>query len=139
MTRIYRRTDRIEIKVRDIVVKIAPLTVHQKTEIQQAMLNGARNSDIKEKTRGTLLALKYAVKDIQGVQESDGSPYVLSFEGEFLTDDCVNDLFNLEIARELTMVCAGLINGIPSEFTDQFGNKIEGVEFVKKESDSKNV
>ncbi len=40
MARIYRLSDRITVKVDDLIFKLAPLSTHQKTEIQQAMLVG---------------------------------------------------------------------------------------------------
>lgn len=141
MARIFKKSDRITVTVDGITVKLAPLTIHQKVEIQTAMFNGRQQADLKEATRGVVQSLRYSVKGIDGVEDSDGNPYTLKFEGDVLTEECADDLMNLEITQKLTMVCAGLLNGIPKEFTDQFGNALEGVQLVSiaKEAASKNV
>ncbi len=141
MARIYRKTDRITVKVDDITIKIAPLSVHQKVEIQNAMVLGRMNADLSEQMRGISLSLKYSVKGVEGLQDSDGNNYQLKFEGDSLSDESVDDLMNIEISKKLTMICAGILNGIPDEFSDQFGNKLEGVELIKtqKEDAQKNV
>jgi hypothetical protein len=130
MARIYKRTDRISVKIDDIVVKLAPLTISQKTEIQQAMLEGSKKTDIREATRGIALAIQYSVKGIEGVQDSDGNPYALQFEGGNLTEACVDDLMNLELTRKLTLVCVAMVKGVPSKFTDEQDKDLEGVELV---------
>jgi uncharacterized protein YfkK (UPF0435 family) len=141
MARIYRKTDRIAVKIDDISIKLAPLSIHQKVEIQNAMVLGRINGDLSEQMRGIALSLKYSVKGVEGLQDSDGNPYQLKFEGENLSDESVDDLMNIEISKKLTLVCAGILNGIPDEFSDQYGNKIEGVELIKtqKEDAPKNV
>jgi hypothetical protein len=141
MARIFRKSDRIAVKIDDVTVKLSPLTIHQKVETTQAMYNGQANADLRELTRGTVLALKYSVKSVEGVYDSDGKPYQLQFEGDSLTEECVDDLMNLQITKKLALVCAGMLNGIPEEFTDISGNKIDGVELVsnQKEDSSKNV
>lgn len=141
MAKILRRSDRLTVKIDDVTVKLAPLSIHQKVEIQTAMHNGRSKADLGELTRGVVLSLRYGVKGIDGVQDADGNAYALAFEGDALTEQCADDLMNLEITQKLSMVCAGMLNGIPSDFTDLYGNPIDGVELVKssKEPDSKNV
>lgn len=141
MAKILRKTDRLTVKIDDVTVKLAPLTMHQKVEIQTAMMNGRLNGDLKEATRGIVLCLKYGVKSIDGVEDSDGNPYVLKLEGEALSDETADDLMNLEITSKLSMVVAGMLNGIPSDFTDQNGKPIEGVKLVSsgKDTPEKNV
>lgn len=133
MARIYKRTDRISVRIDDVVVKLAPLTLDQKTEIQQAMLQGRSKADIREATRGIALAIKYSLKGIEGVEDSDGNPYKLEFSGEELTSACVDNLMNMELTKKLAMVCAAMVNGIPSFFTDENQEPLEGVEIVKSE------
>lgn len=141
MARIFRKSDRIVVRIDDVTVKLAPLTIHQKVEIQTAMLNGRANGDLKEATNGVTLALKYSMKGIDGVFDDDGNAYKLEFDGDVLSDACVDELMNLEMNSKLSIVCAGILNGIPGEFTDHLGNKLDGVEVVKtgKEDAPKNV
>lgn len=139
MARIYKRSDRITVKIDDITVKLSPLSMDEKLEIQMAMVQGKVKGDIKELTRGITLALKYSIKGIDGILDSDEKPYTLSFEGEYLSQDCVEELMNAELVKKLTIVCTTLVNGVPASFTDDKGNALEGVELVKpvKEDDSK--
>lgn len=130
MAKIYRRTDRVSVKIGDVTVKLAPLSSHEKAEIQQAMILGRAKGDIREATRGMVLSLKYAIKGIEGVIDSDGNPYTLKFENDQLTDSCVDDLLNMELTERLALICAALVKGIPDQFTDNNGVKLEGVEIV---------
>lgn len=131
MAKIFKRTDRIPVRINEVVVHIAPLSIDQKVEIQDAAIKGRAKGDIKELTRSVTLAMKYAIKKIEGIEDSDGKPYQLQFDGENLSDECLVDLMNLEITDKLSSVCVKFMQGIPSEFTDASGNKLEGVEFVK--------
>ncbi len=138
MARIYRREDRIPVRIGDITVKLSPLSIQQKTEIMQSAINGRKNADYGEANKSVVLALKYAIKGIEGVEDSEGKPYVLQFEGESLTDACVGDLLNLGMTGKLTQVCISLANGIKDEFTDERGEKLEGVDIVKASTPEKN-
>lgn len=138
MARIYKRTDRISVKIDDVMFKVAPLSIDQKLEIQQAMLNGRVKGDLKEATRGLILSLKCSIKSVEGIVDGDGNPYQLKFENDLLSDESIDDLLNLQLTKKLTMVCATLANGIPDEFTDESGVKLEGVEIVREGNPSKN-
>ncbi len=142
MARIYKRSDRVVVKIDEVTVKLAPLSLDQKTQIQHAMILGRGKGDIKEATRGIALAMKFSVKALEGVEDSDGNPYVLQFEADGgLTDECIDDLMNLELAKKLTMVSVAMVNGVPTKFTDADDKEIEGVHIVKasvKEPEVKN-
>ncbi len=95
-------------------------------------MNGNIKGDYKRATRGIVLALKYSIKGIEGVEDSEGNPYKLQFgDDKFLTEDCVADLLNLHITDKLTMFCIALANGVPEVLKDSKGRKIEGVEIIK--------
>src|ERR1044072_2448134 len=134
MVRIYKRTDRIAVKIGDITVRLAPLSLDQKTQIQQALLAGSRDGDLKELTRGISLNIKYAVKGVEGLVNSDDQPYQLQFENDELTDECVSDLMNMELGQKLTLVCAQFAKGVPKSFKDEKGNPLDGVELVNTSS-----
>lgn len=132
MARIYKRSDRIAVKIDEITVKLAPLSLDQKSEIQQLMLTGRTKADLKLLTKGIALSIKYGLKSVEGIEDSDGNPYKLSLDSnDQLTDECVDELMNLELSKKLSLVCAGLVNGVPKDFTDENGNPIEGIEVVK--------
>ena len=134
MARIYKVTDRIEVKIDDITVKLAPLTLPQKTEINQLMAQGTVKRDYKLIQEGITKSIQYSLKHIGGVEDGDGIPYKLTFDEQGLvTEECINDLYNLEMHKKLVMVCSSLVQSIPSNFTDQHGNPVDGVEFVKSD------
>jgi hypothetical protein len=130
MTKIYKKSDRIKVNIGEVTVVIAPLSVHDKTEAQQIIANGSINQDYALTQKGLILLLKCSVKEIIGLEDVDGNPYKLDFEGERLTDGCIDDLFNIQLHEKLIMICTSLVRGIPTEFKDEKGNKIEGVEIV---------
>jgi hypothetical protein len=141
MAKVFRRTDRITVKVDDLTIKLSPLSLDQKNEIQTEFIQGRTLASPRHLTNGTVLALRYALKDLQGVVDADDKPYELSFEGGMVTDQCIEDLMNLEISDKLVAICATLANGVPREFTGPNGKKLEGVEIVqtKRESEEKNA
>ena len=123
---IYRTSDRIDVKIGALVVKISPLTKYQKEKIQTLSLDEKLIDAAGE-------AIKCGIKSIEGLKLADGSDYELSFDdNNELLDECVDDLMNLEECGKLTSVCAALVNGIPKEFINPYtGKKIDGVEFIK--------
>lgn len=138
MARVYKRTDRIPVKIDDVILKLSPLSFDQKMEIMQLLIEGKTKGDFPKATRGVMLSLKYSIKGIEGLTDSDNQPYKLEFENaESLTDDCVSELLNLSINMKLSQVCAGLVNGIKDTLTDHEGNILEGVELLNR-SEEKN-
>lgn len=148
--RIFRKTDRIKVKIDSIIVEIAPLTRFQKEIIQQAGIVNKKsaidesNVNLQKMMHETL---KYSIKSVSGIQDIDGNDYQVEFEDDTkqaLTDDCIDELNSIECYGKLMIALSGLLNGIPS------GNKIynpanpneviEGVEIIipKKKAVKKN-
>ena len=128
MAIVYRTTDRIAVKIGELVVKISPLTKYQKERIQGLSLD-------EKYMRAAAEAIKCGIKDIEGVSNADGSQYKLQFdENNELTEECVDDLMNLGNLSQISTVCNSLLEGIPKEFVNPYTQKkLEGVEFVKVE------
>lgn len=108
MATIYQISDRINVNVGGVDVKIRPLTRKEKADVQSKIIDG-------EYLEATALAMKCAIKDVAGLKMADGSDYKLKFEDDNLTDETVDNLLNLEIATELGQLCIKLTNGIPKE------------------------
>jgi hypothetical protein len=113
MAKIYRLKDRIPVQIDDIVFLVSTLTYEQKEEIQMILFNASR--DPLAAVRASRLAIKYAVKGVRGIEDQDGNPYELSFENGVLTNETIDELFNLEETTKLAVVCSTLLNGIPRE------------------------
>lgn len=117
MSKIYRCSDRLPVMIGDIEFKISPLSFQQRSEIQ-THLSKANNGDMNEAMVGSFIAIKYAVKEVKGIESFDGKKYKLAFddkEERSLTDECVNDLMNLECFPKISTMSVSLINGVPDK------------------------
>lgn len=124
MVKLYKTTDRIPVKIDSLEFKISPLNFEQKSEIQALLITGEPMGIVK----AARLSVKYAVKDVSGIVDQDENEYILSFENGILTDECVDDLLNVDQDSKLSLVCTSLLHGIPKDFTDpQTGKPIEGI------------
>jgi hypothetical protein len=137
MSKIYKRTDRIKLQIDDLVVTISPLSIHIKTEAAAMMAQGKIKADYALLTNAIILMIKHSVKNIEGLKNHDGSDYKVELEDNCLKDETIEDLFNIEMHKKLTMICSNLMTSIPDSFIDERGNKIEGVEVLSVEG-SKN-
>lgn len=124
--KIYRVTDRIPVKIGDVEFKISPLSFIQRQEIQAKIIE-AENGVPMGLMEAARLAVKYAVKDLTGVTDSEGAEYTLEFENGVLTDNCVDDLLNSDDSQRLQLLCTTLIQGVPKKLVDDKGNEIKGV------------
>ena len=62
--------------------------------------------------------IKYAVKDIHGVKLRNKKDYKLEFEGDYLSDDCVTELFTLQLGVEFFHAIQTLkTNHVPEKLT----------------------
>lgn len=126
MPKILKTTDRVKVKIGDVTFTIAPLTYHQKQELANCttMRGGQERLDL---AKSQALYLKYAVKGIEGVEDYSGNKYDLEFEGDYLTDNCVSDLFHLEEREKLSLASWQILNGIKELKDPVSGEKLEGV------------
>jgi len=128
--KILRVTDRVQVKIGEVTVSLAPLTMFQRQELL-AHVEQSDGQDVNDIRKATVMALKYSVKDIEGIEDMDGNKYELSFGSDkCLTDDCVLELLNTEISDKMIHSSYSMIYGLPTEIKDHEGNKVEGVEVV---------
>lgn len=133
MSIVYRVSDRIEIKVHDVTFKVSPLTRKQKIDVIQCTFN--KESDSYTNLEEMIFRLvRYTVKEVTGgLEDVDGKKYELEMDGDVLSEDCVNDLLNLQIGKEIRLIGQQLAKGIPDMFTDpETGEKLDGVEIINK-------
>jgi hypothetical protein len=129
--RIYKRSDRIKVKIEDITVTLAPLSFDQKSEAQEMISRGTVKQDLRLLSKGIAQMVKYSVKKVDGLEDAEGNPYQLDFDGDSLSDSCLDDLLNLEVQEKLQSACLSLLRGIPREIVDSHGKPIQGVEVIR--------
>lgn len=134
MATVYRKEDRIKLKVDDLIVTIRPLSIHEKASVEELVSKGGSSNAVK----GALEAVRYAVTNVEGLEDPDGNEYELKKdENDNLSEEAVDDLFNLELGYKLISVCLNLVNAVPKDFYDpNTGKPIEGVSVIK-EGDAK--
>lgn len=126
--KLYKTTDRIKVKIGDLEVSISPLTYEQKIEVQTILSNSSKPDDI---YKGSLLAMRYGIKEIKGLELTDGSKYELNFDEGILTEECAKELLNIEMNAELMAVCNSFADKIPQQIN------IKGVEIVNPKKKGK--
>jgi hypothetical protein len=124
VAKIYRTTDRIKFKIGDVQISISPLSVFEKSKITQLMMDAQENKSIQLITDASLYALKVCLKDLKGVTDYEGNEYRLEFEGNELTQQCAEDLLNLDNSSKLIELCTSFINGV------KLDNLPEGVSLI---------
>lgn len=130
MTRLISVNERIPIKIDGITIHVSPLTYLEKMQLQDYMMK-AVNGNLSEAMKGAAMAIKFSVKDIEGVKDSQGYKYKLEFEenGRHLTDESVDNLLNLPQNNKIIATCSSLLEGIPIEGVKhpQTGKPLEGI------------
>lgn len=119
MAKIYRLTDKIEYKIGEIKIKISPLSVNDKNILTDLMFKGQAKQDIKALMEGSLYAIQCGVKEVKGLEDSEGNEYQLQFDTEGkLTKECAEELLNIEQSSQLIGLCSSFINGVPSKLPE---------------------
>ena len=133
--RVYKCTDKVEIKIDNISIFISPLTYLQKSNLQPLMVSAA-TGNMDDAMKAVVQAMKYALKGIKGVttinDEGEEVPYKVELENGEATEDCVNDILNMPISQKVSTICTGLMSGLSSRICDPTGKPIEGIEVVGK-------
>lgn len=102
MITIYRLTDQIPVRVGEVTFWISPLSLEHRGKLN-SMSEKVSGSQIEVALDGATLALKYSLKDIEGVTDATGNPYKLEFGPDgALTDDCLSEIIQLAGTPKLT-------------------------------------
>lgn len=127
MSKILKMTDRIALTIGDVTFKVAPLSFLQKQELANCTkMNGG--DEIFDLVRAQAMYIKFALKDIQGVEDYAGKKYELTFDGDVLSDDCVSEVLNLEQREKLNIAAWQLLQGIQDLKDPVTGEPMQGVE-----------
>lgn len=102
---VYRTTDRIPVKMGEVTIWVSPFSYEQKVKLSQAtkLVSG---EEVMDAGKVALLSLKFSVKEVEGLVDTDGQPYELSFDADgTLTEECVGDLMQLDNSGSLAAIC----------------------------------
>ena len=122
---VYSTDDIIKINIEGLTLSVSPLTYKQKDEIQTLFIN-------RDAIGGAVKAMKYAVKNIEGLKNKDGSDFKIKLKAGQLDDKTVDMLLNASFGTKMNLVCVSLLNGIPDQFLHpETGQPLEGVSFVE--------
>ncbi len=133
MARIYKLSDRIKYKVGEIEIEISPLSFEDKNILQQMGIKISKG-DYSQILESTKHAIKSSVKSVKGLYDENGAEYKVQFDssGKKLTDECSEELLNMEYSSSLGALCASLLSGIPKDKLP------EGVSLVEDKKESPN-
>jgi hypothetical protein len=133
MATIYRPSDRIEVKVDDLSFFLSPLSMSQKQELLARVASGSSAGDLNSVLVSIRMALKYTIKDVKGLIDSDGNAYKVSFDEDgYLSDDDIDGILNLEYSESINLMCMSMANKVPEEFLGADGKPLKGVSRVRK-------
>lgn len=101
---IYKLSERVPVKIGPVTFLLAPLS----TENQGKLLAYTSRDGGEEKVNGLSFArdaIKFCVKGVEGIENSDGSSYELEFDDNGdLTNECVSEIFQVDGVDKLTKV-----------------------------------
>jgi hypothetical protein len=120
--RIFRLSDRIPARIGEVTFWLSPLSYEQRIQLLSAkrMEGGVEVDDNAMRAR---LAMKFAIKDVDGVTCADGSPYAPAKDADgTISLQAVDELASLPIADKAVAACF-------VSMRDPGSRQIEGVEF----------
>ena len=129
---------KLKIKAGDeeVVFTLKQLTYQQKGHIQ-GLTTTVKSGQVNIDTSLTCFYnLKYAVKEIKGIEDENGKPYKLRFEEDgSLEDDCVDELLGTLVSDQLQYAALALSeNRYPDKVMHPvLETPIEGVEVIPQE------
>lgn len=131
MSIIYRKTDLIKLQIGDLIFSLKPLSYLERTEIMGCLVNN-EGEVVENAAKATFLAIRYTIRKIDGATLSDGSKYELEFnEAGNISDECIDDLLNIDTDGKLGLAITNFLKGIPSKLIDPNTNKeLKGVKII---------
>jgi len=128
--KVYKMSDRIKVKIEDITLHISPLNLEQKADIGNDLVDFQVTKDVRSYSKAIVKAVCFALKDIEGVEDSDGQ-FKLRFDENGNVDiEDVELLLNSDLSDKIGASCMAFINSIPKEIRGEDGKPLEGVEIL---------
>ena len=126
--KIYSPKDRVRVTVDGVSFLFSPLTMKQKAEVMGCLTVKSGNM-VQDRWEMVRLALKYSLKGVEGLEDSEGKPWALALDSEGVAQESLDDLSNLSDKADLLFSAAlQMTTGIPTQLIDGDGKPYEGVE-----------
>lgn len=116
---IHRLTDKIPVRIGEITFWMSPISWEDRTRLLSftKMVSGQEVTDAMKMAAETI---RCSLKDIEGVEYADETPYELTFDSNHrLSDECLAELWQLENIDKLIKACSALLYGQTSDLKDQ--------------------
>lgn len=111
---VLKTTDRVPVKFKElkgVTFWVSPLKMEHKQLISQAAVKSQGGEKIENALIAMGLALKFGLKQVDGLKNLDGSEYCLEFEGDVLADCSVDDVLNLPCGFGVSTVVSHIAYG----------------------------
>ena len=137
---VYKITDRIPLKIGDATFWVAPLSWADRSELLSCYQTKS-GEETHEPLKIGMLTLKMSIKEVDGVQYSDGTEFGCELDDRGrLTDDCVSELCQLDCVDKLVTVCSKLaMNGPAKMDLDGVEINFSNVKSAKKKQSALTV
>ena len=120
-------TDRYVLKVDGVTFTVAPLSKEHKLEISQCG-QLEKGQFVQNIFNMQCLYLKYGLKGVSGIKDYNKKEYELTFENNYLSEDCISELLNLPMHGKLMDAAWQILNGVPDKIIDPVsGAALKGV------------
>ncbi len=112
--KVLKLTERVKLQFGEgedkVIFHLAPLNNAQRIEMQscQQMKEGEVISDLAKQQD---LSLRYSIKLVEGIEYSDGTEFKCVLENDALSDECMSELYTLQMTGSLALACFHFING----------------------------
>lgn len=111
--KILRTSDKVSIKHGEIEVIVSPPTYAQKIELMNCF-KLAEGKDTIDFLKSSLMSLKFAVKEVNGIKTHLDEDYKVELKDGVLSDDCASELLsafaNTPLIGAISTVQAGILD-----------------------------
>lgn len=109
--KIYRLSDRVPLRVKGLTFWLAPLSYEQTKELRSLVKMTAGAEKLDPMVLASM-SVRMSLKDVEGLENHDGTPYVLEFGPDgLMTQECFDEIvMGCEATPELMDVVSKLWN-----------------------------
>lgn len=137
---VYRTTDRVPVKVAGLTFWVSPLSFEQKAKIFD-LISRDGGVEVVKGLASVQMLLKFSVKEVEGLQNPDGTEFKVDLDSDGnLDDDCVDILLNLPDFGKISQL---LQTWLQQEIKDPGIEGVEvdfkGIRNIKKKSSAAEI